>query len=244
MPTGLIHAKALFLFGSLGALNQLSALRWKIVAAQIPFLAVFYFLVGPRILLWLGALVLAVWVYNAPPFGWKSKPPFDVLIQASYLLVFVLSSWLNHAPLLPWPTFIFGALFAIHSHVFGEVMDIAPDRLSGRRTTATCIGTVGAKGLIAAFLCLESVLVYVYFRDSADRWIPGCRRCLVCAGCAHSLEKSRLHPGADAHVYVGVERYFDCGDVLELGARDLDSFARVVDFLAPFRAWRANLSSC
>jgi 4-hydroxybenzoate polyprenyltransferase len=157
--------KGTFLFGSLGASNQLSALRWKIVAVQIPFLALFYFLVGPRILLWLGILMLAVWIYNAPRFGWKSKPPFDVLIQASYLLVFVLSSWLNHAPPLPWATFLFGALFAMHSHIFGEVMDIAPDRLSGRRTTATCIGTVGAKGLIAAFLCLESVLVYAYFRD-------------------------------------------------------------------------------
>src|SRR5580692_11521103 len=146
--------KGTFLFGSLGALNQLSALRWKIVAVQIPFLALFYFLVGPRILLWLGILLLAVWIYNAPRFGWKSKPPFDVLIQASYLLVFVLSSWLNHAPLLPWATFLFGALFAMHSHIFGEVMDIAPDRLSGRRTTATLLGAVSSKLLMAAILCV------------------------------------------------------------------------------------------
>jgi 4-hydroxybenzoate polyprenyltransferase len=88
-----------------------------------------------------------------------------VLIQASYLLVFVLSSWLNKVPQLPWQTFLFGALFAMHSHVFGEVMDIEPDRLSGRRTTATLIGRVPAKLFIAGLLTIETTLVYFYFRD-------------------------------------------------------------------------------
>src|ERR1700674_1083649 len=157
--------KGTFLFGSLGATEQLAALRWKIAAVQIPFLVLFFFLVGPRILLWFAALLLAVGLYNAPRFGWKSHPPFDVLIQASYLLVFVLSSWLNHVHQLPWQTFVFGALFAMHSHIFGEVMDMEPDRLSGRRTTATSIGRVSAKLLIAAFLCVETGLVRIYFRD-------------------------------------------------------------------------------
>src|SRR5262249_25035421 len=88
----------------------------------------------------------------------------DVLIQASYLLVFVLSSWLNEAAQLPWQTFVFGALFAMHSHVFGEVMDIAPDRLAGRKTTATRIGAVQAKCLIAAILCAEAALLDLYFQ--------------------------------------------------------------------------------
>jgi len=157
--------KGTFLFGSLGAAEQLSALRWKIAAIQIPFLAVFFVLTGPRILFWFAALLLAVVLYNAPRFVWKSHPPFDVLIQASYLLVFVLSSWLNRAPQLPWQTFLFGAMFAMHSHIFGEVMDIEPDRLSGRRTTATLIGAVRSKLLIAGFLCVETVLVYAFFRD-------------------------------------------------------------------------------
>ena len=157
--------KGTFLFGSLGAAEQLAALRWKIAAVQIPFLIIFYFLVGPRVLVWFAALLLAVVVYNAPRFGWKSHPPFDVLIQASYLLVFVLSSWLNGASQLPWQTFLFGAMFAMHSHIFGEVMDIEPDRLSGRRTTATLIGAVRSKLLIAGFLCVETTLVYVFFGD-------------------------------------------------------------------------------
>jgi 4-hydroxybenzoate polyprenyltransferase len=157
--------KGTFLFGSRGAAEQLGALRWKIAAVQIPFLIVFFFLVGPRILLWCGVLLIAVGVYNAPRFGWKSHPPFDVLIQGSYLLIFVLSSWLNGVHQLPWQTFLFGALFAMHSHIFGEVMDLGPDRLSGRRTMAILIGAVPSKLLMAGLLCVETVLVYLFFTD-------------------------------------------------------------------------------
>jgi 4-hydroxybenzoate polyprenyltransferase len=157
--------KGTFLFGSLGAAEQLAALRWKIAVVQIPFLIIFFLLVGPRILFWFATLLLAVGLYNAPRFGWKSHPPFDVLIQASYLLVFVLSSWLNEVRQLPWQTYLFGALFAMHSHIFGEVMDIDPDRLSGRRTTATLTGAVPSKFLIAGILCVETTLVYLFFGD-------------------------------------------------------------------------------
>ncbi len=157
--------KGTFMFGSRGAREQLAALKWQIAVVQIPFAMAFYFFVGPRILWWYALLLLAVGVYNAPGIAWKGRPPFDVLIQASYLLVFVLSSWLNNVPQLPWQTFLFGAMFAMHSHIFGEVMDIEPDQLSGRRTTATSIGRVRAKFLIAAFLCMETILVQIYFRD-------------------------------------------------------------------------------
>jgi 4-hydroxybenzoate polyprenyltransferase len=157
--------KGTFMFGSRGAREQLAALKWQIAVVQMPFVIAFYFFVGPRIFWWYVLLLLAVGLYNAPGIGWKGRPPFDVLIQASYLLVFVLSSWLNNVPQLPWQTFLFSALFAMHSHIFGEVMDIEPDRLSGRRTTATSIGRVPAKFLIAAFLCVETALVRIYFRD-------------------------------------------------------------------------------
>jgi 4-hydroxybenzoate polyprenyltransferase len=158
--------KGTFMFGSRGEREQLASLKWQIAAVQFPFVVAFYFLVGPRILVWYAALLVAVGLYNAPGIAWKGRPPFDVLIQSSYLLVFVLSSWLNKVTQLPWQTFLFGAMFAMHSHIFGEVMDIEPDRLSGRRTTATVIGRVRAKFLIAAFLCIEAALVWGYFRDS------------------------------------------------------------------------------
>jgi 4-hydroxybenzoate polyprenyltransferase len=157
--------KGTFMFGSRGAREQLAVLKWHIAVVQLLFAALFYFFVGARILRWYAVLLLAVGLYNAPGIAWKGRPPFDVLIQASYLLVFVLSSWLNNVPQLPWPAFLFGAMFAMYSHIFGEVMDIEPDRLSGRRTTATWVGRVRAKFLIAAFLCIETMLVRIFFRD-------------------------------------------------------------------------------
>src|SRR5215471_13678898 len=128
--------KGTYMFGSCGEASQLNALRWQIAAIQVPLLFLFLVWIGPKFLMLLAALLLAVFVYNARPFAWKGRPPFDVLIQASYLLIFVLSSWLNKMPQLPWQAFLFGAMFAMHSHLFGEVMDIEPDRKSGRKTLA------------------------------------------------------------------------------------------------------------
>jgi 4-hydroxybenzoate polyprenyltransferase len=157
--------KGTYLFGSRGRREQLAALRWQIVALQVPFAAAFLIWIGARILLWFAVLLLAVALYNAPQIRLKARPPFDVLMQSSYLLVFVLSSWVNAAPQLPWPTFVFGALFAMHSHLFGEVMDIVPDRESGRITTAVRVGAVRTKLLMAVFLGVEVALVSRYFHD-------------------------------------------------------------------------------
>jgi 4-hydroxybenzoate polyprenyltransferase len=162
--------KGTFLFGARGSREQLARLPLQIAVAQAIFCAAFFYLVGAKILLWFAALLAFTTVYNLPRYGLKSHPPFDILNQAGYLLVFVLSSWLNHAPQLRWPAMLFGGLFAMHSHVFGEVMDLAPDRLSGRRTTATVIGAVPAKLLICAMLGVEGFLVYKYF---SDIWISG-----------------------------------------------------------------------
>jgi 4-hydroxybenzoate polyprenyltransferase len=162
--------KGTFLFGARGSHEQLRRLPLYIAVVQIVFATVFLYLDGPRILLWFFGLVSFTAIYNLPRYGLKSHPPFDILNQAGYLLVFVLSSWLNHAPQLRWPAMLFGALFAMHSHVFGEIMDIEPDRLSGRRTTATVIGIIPSKFLIWAMLVGESFLVWKCF---GDVWISG-----------------------------------------------------------------------
>ena len=162
--------KDTFLFGARGTHDQLRKLPVRIAIVQAVFLIAIWHWTGSKILLWFMALLCVTAMYNLPRFGAKNLPPFDVLNQAGYLLVFVLSSWLNHAPQLSWPAMSFGALFAMHSHVFGEVMDIEPDRLSGRRTTATVLGAIPAKLLIAAMLCTESVLIYLQFHDL---WISG-----------------------------------------------------------------------
>ena len=159
--------KGTYMFGSRGADQQLLALRPHIAAWQIPFVCLFWIFAGPRVLLWFAAILLAVYVYNARPFALKGRPPFDVLIQSSYLLIFILSSWINNVPQLPWQTFLFGALFAMHSHVFGEIMDIEPDEKSGRCTLATQIGRVPAKLFVASLLAVECFFISRFFSDRA-----------------------------------------------------------------------------
>ena len=162
--------KGTFLFGARGSHDQLARLPLQIALVQVVFVGIFLYLIGAKILLWFAALAAFTAIYNLPRYGLKSQPPFDILNQAGYLLVFILSSWLNHVPQLRWPAMLFGALFAMHSHVFGEIMDIEPDRLSARRTTATVIGMLPSKFLISSMLVVEALVVHKYF---GDVWISG-----------------------------------------------------------------------
>jgi 4-hydroxybenzoate polyprenyltransferase len=147
-----------FLFGARPTPEQIVRLPWLIALVQLPFVLWFFVLLGPRALLWFVALVAMTLLYNAPRFAAKDRPGFDVLAQVGYLLVFVLSNWLNNLPQAPWFIFVFGALFAMHSHLFGQIMDVAPDSASGRRTTAVAIGIRASKYFIVALLLIEAVI--------------------------------------------------------------------------------------
>jgi 4-hydroxybenzoate polyprenyltransferase len=154
-----------FLFGARPTADQIARLPWRVALVQLPFVILLTWQLGWRALAWLAALVAATALYNWPRFGWKGRPGLDLLNQSAYLLVFVLSSWLNGVPQAPWFTFVFGALFAMHSHLFGEIMDYEPDRAVSRRTTAVAIGTRPAKALMVAFLAVEALLVWQMARD-------------------------------------------------------------------------------
>jgi lycopene elongase/hydratase (flavuxanthin-forming) len=157
--------KGTFLFGARGTPEQLRKLPARIVLVQLLFAILFSWLAGAKLLLCLAGMTAAAAIYNWPGYGFKTRPPLEILNQAGYLFVFLLSSWLNQVPQLPWAAMLFGALFAMHSHVFGEVMDFDPDRAVGRRTTATIIGRIPAKLLIAALLVVEAALVWTFFRE-------------------------------------------------------------------------------
>ena len=151
--------KGSFLFGALGTDEQLRQLPWIIALVHLPFVVLFAVWLGPHMLAWYAVLLVASGLYNFPRYGFKNFPGVDVLNQAAYLLVFYVGSAINHVPQLPWQTMLFGVMFAMHSHLLGEVMDLEPDRLAGRRTTALVLGAVPTKLLIATFLAVEAVLV-------------------------------------------------------------------------------------
>lgn len=151
--------KGTYLFGARGRDEELRRLPTAIILAQIPFLALFYLELGPRIFVWFLALVALVVLYNWPGWGFKNRPFLDMLNQVGYLLVFVLASWLAGVPQLSPASFVFGLLFAMHSHLLGQIMDVGPDREAGRRTTAVVLGVIRAKVLLAVLILIEAALV-------------------------------------------------------------------------------------
>jgi 4-hydroxybenzoate polyprenyltransferase len=157
--------KDTFLFGARPSATQIAGLPWRIALVQTPFVLIFTRLLGWRAPVWFAALAAATALYNWPRIGFKGRVGFDMLNQLGYLLVFALSSWLNGAPQAPWFTFVFGGLFAMHSHLFGEIMDYGPDLRTGRRTTAGALGIRSSKALMTAFLACESALLLVWARD-------------------------------------------------------------------------------
>jgi 4-hydroxybenzoate polyprenyltransferase len=54
----------------------------------------------------------------------------------------------------------------MQAHLFGQIMDISPDRVAGRRTTAILLGVRPSKLLMVCFLLFESGFVWYYFRSS------------------------------------------------------------------------------
>src|SRR5258708_33590640 len=79
--------KGTFLFGSLGRREQLSALRWQIVALQIPFVAAFLVWIGAQTFFWFAVLLVGVAIFHLPGIGFNSPPPFCVFWRAGCCLV-------------------------------------------------------------------------------------------------------------------------------------------------------------
>lgn len=150
--------KGNFLFGARPDAAQRAALPGWIAAVQVPFLAVFCFLLGWKAAAWFALLLLLTAAYNLPPLALKGRAGWDVLNQVGYLLVFVLASWLGGVAQAPWFTFVSGALFAMHSHLLGQIMDHEPDLRAGRRTTAGVLGVRAARFLMVFLLLGEAAL--------------------------------------------------------------------------------------
>lgn len=150
-----------WLFGASPNRDMRKMLPWIIAAVQIPFLIALVAIAGWKMLAWFSSLLVANACYNS--FGFKRLPWLDLLNQTGYLLVFVLASWLCDVPQLNAPAMIFSALFAMHSHLFGQIMDIDEDAAGGRRTTAVSIGVRNSKLLLVAILVAEAGIAFTFF---------------------------------------------------------------------------------
>ncbi|MFT5679371.1 MAG: 4-hydroxybenzoate polyprenyltransferase [Myxococcota bacterium] len=154
-----------WLFGARGTPEQLSRLPWAMAAFTVLGFAPVVALGGLAMLPLLAAIVGVIALYNLPERGLRGRPPLELLCQAGYLLVIPMSAWLNAAPLPAWPTWLYLCLFCVQSQLIGEVMDIDPDRESGRKTTATVLGTQRTKLLIIATVAAEVALLVGVYSD-------------------------------------------------------------------------------
>jgi 4-hydroxybenzoate polyprenyltransferase len=157
--------KGNFLFGAKASKEVLRNLPKKIFIVLLPFIIGFTYLSGYKILLLLGLIILVNIVYNFSPFRIKERPPFEILIQVGYILTAYISIFLNNLSMLPWQTLVYLSLFAFQAHIAGEIMDIDPDRLAGKRTTATLIGRKNTKFIMLLLLIVESYLLFMWFQD-------------------------------------------------------------------------------
>ena len=143
--------------------DQLRARLPLIIAlVQLPFVAAFVCIAGFKMLGLMVLIVLANFLYNTA--GFKKLPVLDLLNQVGYVLMFVLASWLCDVPQLNVPAIVFGALFAMQSHLFGQLMDLDEDRAALRRSTAIVIGVTAAKFLLAAIMLAAATIGLCFFR--------------------------------------------------------------------------------
>ncbi|MCO8125223.1 UbiA family prenyltransferase [Stieleria sp. TO1_6] len=139
-----------------------------IAAVQLPFVIAMVWIAGPKMLLWFAAVLLVNYSYNTLRF--KALPVLDLLNQVGYLLIFVLASWLCDVPQMSLPAMVFSALFAMQSHLFGQLMDLDADAAAGRRSTAVMLGVTRSKWLLVMIMLVEVILAASYFQSPLVAW--------------------------------------------------------------------------
>jgi len=154
-----------FWFGAKGSKEELQNLWKPMLIVHLIFMPYLIYLGSYPMVIIILLFLLINGLYNMKENGIRSKPPFELLCQIGYLLVVPLSMLVNDTGMIPWQTFVYLFLFSMQSHLIGEVMDIEPDRKSGRKTTATILGMQKTKLLIIAIVCAEVGFLFYVFKD-------------------------------------------------------------------------------
>ncbi len=157
--------KGNFLFGAKSSRLQLASLPKKITIVILPFIIGFTILCGYKMFLLLLFMVVINILYNFKPFRIKERPPFEILIQVGYVVTAIFSVLLNDQSMLPWQTLVYLSLFAFQAHIAGEIMDIEPDIIAGKKTTATLLGRRKTKFLMLSLLLIETYILWAWFQD-------------------------------------------------------------------------------
>lgn len=146
--------------GARASAVSLRALNRAALVANAPFAAFFVVTApAPRAVLALAAIYFVAWAYSAPPLRAKSRPGWDSLANAGYVLPLVFACLYMEAPAPPWREAVAFAIWAIGSHAFTSVQDVAADRAGGVRTIATALGASASARIAIACYLVAFVLV-------------------------------------------------------------------------------------
>ena len=159
--------KGNFLFGAKFSEEKLRKLPLKIAIVIAPFVLYFTYLSGLYMFLLLLFMVAVNIAYNFQPFRLKERPPFEIFIQVGYVATAFFSILLNDLDAIPWQTILYLCLFAFQAHIAGEIMDIEPDLLAKKKTTATILGRKKTKLLMLGLLWVEVYILSYWFQDYA-----------------------------------------------------------------------------
>ena len=154
-----------YLFGARGTDGELQRLPAVILLTQLSTWPALVYFGGAQTLGTLAGIVLFCWVYNHPQWGWRARPPRELLCQVGYLLVLPISWSLNNVDIPSPATFLYLSLFCLQSQLIGEVMDIAPDTEAGRRTVATELGRMKTKLFILIVVAGEIAMLLFVFQE-------------------------------------------------------------------------------
>lgn len=154
-----------FWFGAKASYEQLKVLWKPILIFQLLSYPLLIYIGGWPVLILLIMFLIINGLYNLPERGLRSAPPLELICQVGYVLIVPLSVYINGTENVPTTTYLYLFLFAIQSHLMGEVMDIVPDKTSGRETTATKIGIKKTKLLIIAIVILELFLLISVYHE-------------------------------------------------------------------------------
>ncbi len=157
--------KGNFIFGAKSSREQLTSVPKKVALVILPFIIYFTIISGLQMFLLLLLMIVINIIYNFEPFRIKERPPFEICIQIGYVITAYFSITLNNLQELPWQTFLYLSLFAFQAHIAGEIMDIEPDKLAGKKTTAVIIGRKNTKILMLCLLLLETYILIFWFQD-------------------------------------------------------------------------------
>lgn len=157
--------KGNYLFGARFSKKQLAKVPRHIFFVMTPFLAFFAYVGGGELFILLLFMIVINIIYNYKPFRLKERPPFEILIQVGYVFTALFSILLNDLEMIPWQTLLYLSLFAFQAHIAGEIMDIEPDKLAAKKTTAVLIGRKKAKFLMLFLLLFEAYILKFWFND-------------------------------------------------------------------------------